>query len=158
MLGIFNLPFLIFEAPGYTILQYKILLLILFDIITGFTSVLPGVVCGLLIVPFHVLIVGFEIQEAIMLSLTTIFFLALTGTIVHKKHKMLDFSSVRKMFIPALTGAIFGAFFAKHLPGNTLKFIFAVFLLLIALKYIIEECLYYLNRYNYGVKYEYKKH
>lgn len=49
--------------------------IIFFGIIIGITATFLGLGCGLLIVPFYVIIIGLNIHEAIRLSLTTMFFL-----------------------------------------------------------------------------------
>lgn len=117
----------------------ELIVVVIFGLLVGFVAVLLGVGCGLVIVPFSVIFLGFEIHEAIRLSLTTMFFLTFTATMVHKKLKNLDMTAMKSMFVPALIGAVTGAVISSHLPSPILTKVFGVFLILIAFKFIIQE-------------------
>jgi uncharacterized membrane protein YfcA len=117
----------------------EILIVVIFGLLVGFVAVMLGVGCGLVIVPFSVIFLGFEIHEAIRLSLTTMFFLTFSATLVHKKLKNLNTTALRSMFVPALIGAVTGAVISSHLPAPIITKVFGVFLLLIACKFIVQE-------------------
>jgi uncharacterized membrane protein YfcA len=107
----------------------------------GIIAVLLGVGCGLLIVPFYVIIIDFPMHQAITLSLSTMFFLSLSATFVQNKLKQLDIDTVRQLFLPALTGALVGVMIASRLPSPVLKKIFGLFLLITACSYLLHELL-----------------
>ena len=121
----------------------EIIVIVMFGLLVGFVAVLLGVGCGLVIVPFSVIFLGLEIHEAIRLSLTTMFFLTFSATMVHKKLKNLDTTAMKSMFVPALIGAVTGAVISSYLPAPILTKIFGAFLFLIACKFIVQEILEY---------------
>ncbi len=138
MLKVFDFPFLIYSGLRL-IFSNEMLLVIPIGIIIGFIAMLLGIGCGLLIVPFYVIIMKFDIREAIMLSLTTMFFLSLSATIIHNKLKSLDIAPLKSLFIPTLAGAVIGVTISNCLPAYILKKLFGIFLFIIACKYIIYE-------------------
>jgi len=149
MLNIFDLISLFYcNLPNIFFINES-LIIMLFGIIIGFFAILLGLGCGLLIVPFYIIIIGVDIHEAIKLSLTTMFFLTFSSTMIHSRLKTLDLISLKSLLIPAVLGAVTGAIISSHLPAPMLKQIFGTFLFLIAYKYILEELFIYL----YGIKY-----
>jgi len=149
MLNIFDLISLFYcNLPNIFFINES-LIIMLFGIIIGFFAILLGLGCGLLIVPFYIIIIGVDIHEAIKLSLTTMFFLTFSSTMIHSRLKKLDLISLKSLLIPAVLGAVTGATISSHLPAPMLKQIFGTFLFLIACKYIVEELFIYL----YGIKY-----
>lgn len=139
MLGIYDFSLPLFDALKGAAPDVHYVLIILFGLVTGFISTMLGVGCGLIIVPFFVILIGLGMHEAITLSLTTMFFLTSTATLVHRKHRAFDWTSARQMLLPAIVGAAAGALISSHLPGAVLKKAFGVFLLAMALKFFIEE-------------------
>ena len=143
MLNIFDLVSLIYGNLHNTLFAIESLIIMLFGVIIGFIAMLLGIGCGLLIVPFYVIIINLDIHEAIKLSLTTMFFLTFSSTIIHSKLKTLDIMSLKSLLIPALLGAVAGAIISSHLPAPILKQTFGIFLFFIACKYIAEELFIY---------------
>ena len=139
MLKIFDFPSLIYSGLHCILFSNEWLLIVPIGILIGIIAVFLGIGCGLLIVPFYVIIINLDIHEAITLSLTTMFFLSLSATIVHNRLKTLDISPLKSLFIPALTGAVVGAIISSHLPTPILKKLFGMFLFIIACNYIIHE-------------------
>ena len=138
ILKIFDFPSLIYSGLHNSLLSNELLLIIPIGILIGILAVLLGIGCGLLIVPFYVIVINLDIHETITLSLTTMFFLSISATIVHKKLNSLDITLLKKLFIPALTGAVIGAIISSHLPTPILKKIFGVFLFIIVGNNIIH--------------------
>lgn len=139
MLKIFDFPFLIYSELHGILFSNEWLLITPIGILIGIIAVLLGIGCGLLIVPFFVIIINLNIHEAITLSLTTMFFLSLSATIVHNRLNTLNIASLKSLFIPALTGAVVGTIISNHLPTLTLKKLFGMFLFIIACNYIFSE-------------------
>lgn len=143
MLNIFDLVSLVYGNLHNILFAIESLIIMLFGVIIGFIAMLLGIGCGLLIVPFYVIIINLDIHEAIKLSLTTMFFLTFSSTIIHNKLKPLDIMSLKSLLIPALLGAVAGAIISSHLPAPILKQTFGIFLFFIACKYIAEELFIY---------------
>lgn len=139
MLKICDLPSLIYSGLHGVSFSQEWLIIAPMGILIGIIAVLLGIGCGLLIVPFYVIIINLDMHEAIPLSLTTMFFLSLSATITHNKLKTLDITLLKSLFIPALTGAVVGAAISSHLPAPTLKKLFGILLFTIACNYIIRE-------------------
>ncbi|ETR70684.1 MAG: hypothetical protein OMM_03062 [Candidatus Magnetoglobus multicellularis str. Araruama] len=139
MMKIFDFPFLIYSGLHSILFSHEWLLITPIGVLIGIIAVFLGIGCGLLIVPFFVIIINLNIHEAITLSLTTMFFLSLSATIVNNRSKMLNIVSLKSLFIPALTGAVVGAVISSHLPIPILKKLFGMFLFFIACKYILSD-------------------
>lgn len=139
MLKIFDFPSLIFSGLQSILFSNEWLIIVPIGIFIGIIAVALGIGCGLLIVPFYVIVINLNIHEAITLSLTTMFFLTLSATIINKRFKTLDMIPLKSLFIPALTGAVVGAIISGNLPAPILKIVFGMFLLIIACNYIIQE-------------------
>ena len=139
MLRIFDFPALIYRALDSILYSNEWLLIVPVGIFIGIIAVALGIGCGLLIVPFYVIVINLNIHEAIALSLATMFFLTLSATMMNNRFKMLDTNLLKTLLIPALSGAIIGAIISGHLPAQFLKIIFGILLFIIALYYIIQE-------------------
>jgi len=139
MLKIFDFSSLIYSGLNGILFSNEWFLIVPIGILIGIIAVLLGIACGLLIVPFYVIVINLDIHEAIMLSLTTMFFLSLSATIVHNIFKSLNIAPLKSLFIPALTGAVVGAIISSHLPTPILKTLFGMFLFIIACNYIIHK-------------------
>ncbi|MCP4553511.1 MAG: sulfite exporter TauE/SafE family protein [Bacteroidetes bacterium] len=139
MLKLFDFPSLIYSELLDILFLNEYLLIAPVGILIGIIAVLLGIGCGLLIVPFFVIIMDLNMHEAITLSLTTMFFLSISATAINNRLKALDLTPLKSLFIPALTGAAIGAAISNHLPGAILKKLFGIFLFMIACNYIIHE-------------------
>jgi uncharacterized membrane protein YfcA len=145
MLKIFDLVSLFYGNLHDILFVTESLIIMLFGIIIGFIAILLGIGCGLLIVPFYVIIMNLDIHEAIKLSLTTMFFLTFSSTLIHNRLKMLDIMPLKSLLIPALLGAVAGTIISSHLSAPILKQTFGMFLFVIACKYMAEELFIYYN-------------
>lgn len=135
MLKLVDLPKLfLLGTNGYEI-SHELGFVSVFGLIIGFTATFLGVGCGLAIVPFFVILLKVDMHEAVRLSLTTMFFLACSGTMIRKKLEILDTNSQHVMLLPAIIGSIVGAAVSNYLPGYVLKKIFGCFVLSMAFKF-----------------------
>lgn len=141
MLTIIDFPGLFYAGAQEFLIPYRIPMIMLVGIATGVTSVLLGLGCGLIIVPFFVIVIQLDMRQAITLSLTTMFFLTLSGTLIHRKLKNLPRIPVKNLIVPAFFGAVSGVMISSHLPTLVLKKVFGAALFLIACKFIITELL-----------------
>ncbi len=137
IMKIFDFPTLIYSGLHNNLFSNELLLIAPIGVLIGILAVLLGIGCGLLIVPFYIIIINLDIHETIMLSLTTMFFLSLSASIVHNRLKSLDITMLKSLLIPALTGAVVGAIISTHLSTPMLKKIFGIVLFVIACNYII---------------------
>ncbi len=105
----------------------------------GVLSASLGVGCGLVCVPFLSIGMGRGIREAIVISLATMCFMTMLGAWRYYRKRNLETGSVRKMLVPALAGAVTGALISNQLPAPALKCCFAVFLLVVGVKYAVID-------------------
>lgn len=142
MLKLFDFPSLIYTQMDVTFLEHC-MIIIPAGMLFGLIAVTLGVGGGLLIVPFYVIVIGFNMHQAITLSLTTMFFLTSSITFINNRGmlKNMETDSMKSLLIPALGGAIIGAVVSSHMPADALKNVFGVFLLIMACYNIISDTL-----------------
>ena len=113
--------------------------MVVFGIIVGIASSMLGVGCGLLIVPFCVLGLGYPMRVAIPFSLVAMFFLTLAGATARFRKGMLDVQAAGWMIPTAFMGAVLGATISSLLPDAALRSAFGMFLLALGIKRATEE-------------------
>lgn len=136
MLELTDFPFALFTHLNSFVWPHEISFLMVLGFAIGLMASQLGIGCGLLIVPFFVLVMDFQIHQAICLSLTTIFFLSTASTSFSHKKLKLDLRSYRFLFFPALAGAVVGSTISGALPDHLLKQLFGLILLLVACAYL----------------------
>jgi hypothetical protein len=141
MMRVIDLPSLMYAYIDQWIGQYALPFMVLFGFLTGVLSIVFGVGCGLVMVPFFIIVLNLSMHAAICLSLVTMFFLSMAGTLYHKKYRGLDPRTFKCMFLPVVAGAVMGALFANQLPGSLLKKIFSGLLFVFGVKIAIESFL-----------------
>ncbi len=141
ILKIADFPFLMFSSMNEISWAHEVVFIMAFGIVIGIIATWLGIGCGLLIVPFFVIVMNFNMHQAICLSLTTMFFLTTSATLMHHKLTNLDFKAFKILFFPSLAGAVTGAALSGLLPGFCLKQIFGVILMIIALTYLLQPTL-----------------
>ena len=102
----------------------------------GFMAGLLGVGGGILLVPAMVLIMGFEQHVAQGTSLVVVIPAALTGSITHYRRGRVNLRDVAALAVGGVLGAALGALLALALEGETLRRLFAGFLLLTAARMV----------------------
>ncbi len=136
ILKIIDFPFLVFSRLNEISWTHEAILIMVFGIIVGIIATWLGIGCGLLIVPFFVVVMHFNMHEAICLSLTTMFFLAQSATLMHHKLTNSNFKYFKTLFLPSLAGAVTGSAISGLLPSFFLKQLFGIILTLIACSYL----------------------
>lgn len=117
-----------------------ILLLILAGIAAGVLSGLVGVGGGIVIVPALVLILGFSQKMAQGTSLGILLLpVGILGVMQYYKQGYVDIRVVLIISAAFLFGSYFGSKFALSLPQETIKKIFAVFMIIIAIKLLFFD-------------------
>ena len=117
-----------------------ILIIILVGIGAGMLSGLVGVGGGLVIVPALVYFIGFSQKTAQGTSLGLILLpVGIFGVLQYYKQGHVDFRIVGILAIGFLAGSFFGSKIALSLPQETVKKIFAVLMILIAIKMLFLD-------------------
>jgi len=122
-----------------TLACYPCLAIACFGVIVGLTSSLLGVGCGLVIVPFCVYGLSFDIHVAIAFSLAAMFFLTSAGTLGRMAKGTFDLPTASIMIPASLVGAALGASLSSQLPDALLRQAFGVFLLLLGTRQLVEN-------------------
>jgi len=117
-----------------------ILIIILVGIAAGMLSGLVGVGGGIIIVPALVYFVGFSQKTAQGTSLGLILLpVGILGVLQYYKQGHIDVKVVCVLAVGFLAGSYFGSKIALSLPQDTLKKIFAVLMIIIAIKMLFLD-------------------
>jgi uncharacterized membrane protein YfcA len=113
-------------------------LLVLIGLVAGFFSALFGVGGGIVIVPLLLLVAGWEMRSATATSLAAIGITATAGVVTYVVH-----GEVRPVYallvgVPAAFGAVGGATLQQRVPVRTLSYLFAVVLVAIAIRMLLQ--------------------
>lgn len=112
-----------------------LLILILIGMAAGFLGGMVGIGGGVLIVPALVLILGLSQHKAQGISLAMILFpVGILGVINYYKKGYVDFKYAGLLAVGFLVGSYVGSKFSLSLPQETVKKVFAVVMILLALK------------------------
>jgi uncharacterized protein len=116
------------------------LLIILVGIAAGILGGLVGIGGGIIIVPALVYFIGFSQKTAQGTSLGLIMLpVGILGVLQYYKQGHVDFRVVGILAIGFLLGSYFGSKIALSLPQETVKKIFAVLMIIIAIKMLFFD-------------------
>lgn len=115
--------------------------MVLIGLTGGFASALVGIGGGVIIVPLLVLVASAPQHEAQGLSLGYMIVTALVGFLSYKYRYSvrLDYMAVALLTAGGVVGALGGAHAANHIPPFWLRKIFAVLMIVVAVKLILER-------------------
>ncbi len=123
---------------------FYILILVLTGLGVGFTTGLLGIGGGFILVPILfilLMLMGVESTLAIRMSfgtsLAVILPTALSSAYGHNRKQTVIFKAVLFLGVSGFIGALVGGYIATHLPGDLLKTIFALVLLVVALRMLL---------------------
>ena len=117
-----------------------ILIIVLVGLAAGILSGLVGVGGGLIIVPALIFFLGFSQHSAQGTSLGLLLLPAgILAVIQYYKAGDVDVKAVAILAIGFVAGGYFGSKLALSLPQDTVKKIFAIFMLLVALKMLFLD-------------------
>ena len=117
-----------------------IIILVLIGLAAGIMGGMVGVGGGIIIVPALVYFLSFSQHEAQGTSLGMILLpVALLGVINYYKKGYVDIKAVGFLAIGFIAGSYFGSKFSLSLPQETIRKVFAVFLLLVSLKMLFLD-------------------
>ena len=121
-----------------------ILILLSMGGLAGMMAGLLGIGGGIIIVPVLALVFGHQgvdqgviMHVAIGTSLATIVITSLSSIRAHQRRGAIDWQVFRTITPGIVVGGMLGALIAKQLSGDTLRIIFGVFMLLVALQMAI---------------------
>jgi uncharacterized protein len=116
------------------------LIIILVGIAAGVLGGLVGVGGGIIIVPALVYFIGFSQKTAQGTSLGLIMLpVGILGVLQYYKQGHVDFRVVGMLAVGFLLGSYFGSKIALSLPQETVKKIFAVLMIIIAIKMLFFD-------------------
>ena len=114
--------------------------------VAGFCAGLLGIGGGVILVPLFLWcfpLAGFPpeglVHSAIGTSLGVIVLTACSSALAHRKHGNVDWYQVLYLAMGGACGAILGSTLATYLPGEKLKGVFAVMLILVGLKMFFSK-------------------
>jgi uncharacterized protein len=117
-----------------------VVIVIIIGIAAGILGGLVGVGGGIIIVPALVYLLGFSQKTAQGTSLGLIMLpVGILGVLQYYKQGHVDFRVVAILAAGFLAGSYFGSKFALSLPQETIKKIFAVLMIIIAIKMLFFD-------------------
>ena len=114
---------------------------VLLGICAGTLSGLLGLGSGIILVPVLVLLCGFEQKSAQGMALAVMVPMALVGALRYWKNPEIDMNAavIGLIILVALAGALAGTELVDRLPGHILQKVFAVVLLIVAVKMFVTS-------------------
>ena len=128
-----------FEAPAIKLTPKYVAKVASIGVIAGFMSGYVGVGGGFIMVPLFVSMLGIPMRLASGTSLTAVCVLAIPGVVEQAILGNIDYIVGVAMMVGSIPGAVVGANLVKRVPERTLRFVFAVFLLLMAVLLVVNE-------------------
>lgn len=117
-----------------------ILYLIVIGLVAGFMGGLVGIGGGVIIVPALVLILGLSQHFAQGISLALMIFpVGIMGVINYYKKGYVDFKYAGLIAVGFVLGSYLGSKFSLSLPQETVRKIFAIVMILLAIKLLFPQ-------------------
>jgi uncharacterized membrane protein YfcA len=117
-----------------------IIILLFVGLLAGILSSMVGIGGGLIIVPALVLIFGFSQKMAQGTSLAMLLPpIGILGVMVYHKQGNVHWSYALILVVSFVLGSYFGAKWIQGLNSLTIKRIFAIFMIVVAVKYLFFE-------------------
>ncbi|MFA4915656.1 MAG: sulfite exporter TauE/SafE family protein [Syntrophales bacterium] len=120
--------------PAYS----NFFLFILTGIITGLAAGFTGLGGGFIIVPL-LMFIGFSAQEAVGTSFAAILIIALSALLAHTRFQHVNFKIGMLIGLGGILGAQIGARLLQNVSTDIFRKIFAVILLLLAVKMFFQR-------------------
>jgi uncharacterized membrane protein YfcA len=112
--------------------------LILIGLAAGFFSALFGVGGGIIIVPLLIIAARWDLRPATATSLAAIGITATAGVIAYAVHGDVQADYAALVGVPAAMGALAGTTLQHRLPVRTLSYGFALLLVGIAIRMLVQ--------------------
>jgi uncharacterized protein len=104
----------------------------------GLFSALFGVGGGLIVVPLLIVLVGFGSHEATATSLAVILFTAIVGAATFGGLGEVEWGEAAVVGLPAMAGTLVGTALQQRIASRTLLYLFAAFILGVAVALFLE--------------------
>lgn len=127
------------HLPIANMLVLKVTVLAIAGALTGFLSGMMGVGGGLIMVPVMVLIVGMSQHTAQGTSLLVMVPTGAMGALTHWRLGHVRWEIVPGLIIGVLLGTSLGAKFAHFLTESHLRLVFAAFVILMGVRYLLTK-------------------
>jgi uncharacterized protein len=112
--------------------------LVLIGLAAGFFSALFGVGGGIIIVPLLLLVARWDLRSATATSLAAIGITATAGVLVYLFHGDVQADYAALLGLPAAVGALGGASLQQRIQTRTLSYAFALLLVGIAVRMLLQ--------------------
>jgi uncharacterized protein len=112
--------------------------LALIGLAAGFFSTVFGVGGGIIIVPLLLALLGYNAKAATATSLAAIVFTSIAGTAAHGAFGTVQWDRAILLGLPAIAGLLVGLQVSKRLSNRALTLAFAVFLVAVAVRLVLE--------------------
>ncbi len=110
-----------------------LLIILALAFLVGVIGNISGIGGGVMIILFLVYVFNFNPLDAAGLSLLTIVFSSLTGTIQNMRMKLVDYRLFWMIGVVAVIGAVAGSILASYISAGIFKGVFAVVIILLGL-------------------------
>lgn len=118
----------------------SIIILAILGLITGFMAGMLGIGGGIIVIPALIMILGLSQQEAQGTSLAMMIPpVGIFAVLNYYKAGHVDLRVAGILALLFVVGSIFGSKLALHIPQDTLKKIFGIFLILVAIKMLFGK-------------------
>jgi hypothetical protein len=107
-------------------------------LVAGLFAALFGVGGGIVTVPLLVLVLRFDAKPATGTSLAAISLTAAFGAAAYAGLGRVEWDDAATIGLPALLGAVAGAWVQQRIPSRVLVLLFACFLVAIAVRLLLE--------------------
>lgn len=115
----------------------RALFILISGLVTGLCNGLFGAGGGMVAVPAMIHILDMDEHEAHATALAVIFPLSIISTIIYFKSRLVAWDITWKVALGSTTGGFIGAKLLKKIPANILRKIFAIFMIVAAVRMII---------------------
>ncbi|MFH1380427.1 MAG: sulfite exporter TauE/SafE family protein [bacterium] len=116
----------------------ELLIICISGLVSGIISGMFGVGGGFVLVPILVYILKQNMHVAIGTSLAVIVPTALIGTIIHARYGNVNVKLTGMLIVCAAAGSCIGSFLEPHMNVSLLRKLFAVLLILVAVRMFIK--------------------
>lgn len=114
----------------------QVLALVLAGVVTGVLSMLFGTGGGVILAPLLVSFFGLSVTEAAATTLAALVPASLLGAYLHARVGHVDFPRAALLAMGMFVGLQVGAAAGRYLPEASLRRLFGVFLLVLALRFL----------------------
>lgn len=111
-------------------------LILLITLTAGFIGPIVGLGGGFLILPLLVLVLGFPVHEAVIISLASVSGIALSAFLTFSRKKLVNFKLGLMLEFFTVLGALVGSTLASHLDEKILEILFGITTIYVSFKMI----------------------